>query len=67
MKLNISLDLSLTWDAEFEIGGIHIDIFLMKETIMKNAMLNGAEVGDQGFVIFTSWRPTPNDASILTK
>ena len=34
---------------------------------MKNAMLTGAEVGDQGFVIFTSWRPTPNDASILTK
>ena len=46
MKLNISLDLSLTWDAEFEIGGIHIDIFLMEESIMKNRMLNGAEVGD---------------------
>ena len=60
MKLNISLDLSLTWDAEFEIGGIHIDIFLMEETIMKNAMLNGAEVGDQGFGIFASWKPTPN-------
>ena len=34
---------------------------------MKNAMLNGAEVGDKGFGIFASWRPTPNDASILTK
>ncbi len=27
MKLNIFLDLSLKWDAEFEIGGMHIDIF----------------------------------------